>query len=86
MDKAIQPDHDPAYMKPTVSTKRGVATIIISNLIPHSKLFSETEGYLIHGASFIEIKLSDPPVLKLHPQIFLLLPFPKIPSINFTSV
>ena len=74
--KTIRPDQDPAYKKPTVSTKTGVATILINNFIPHSKLFSETEGYLIDGASFIEIKFSDPPVLKPHPQTSLLFPLP----------
>ena len=74
--KAILPDQDPAYKKPTMSTKTGVATILINNFIPHSKLFSETEGFLIDGASFVEIKFSDPPVLKLHTQTSLLFPFP----------
>ena len=54
--KTIQPDQDPAYTKPTMSTKTGTATIPINAFIPHSKLFSETEGFLIDGASFIEIK------------------------------
>ena len=57
-----------------MSTKTGAATILINNFIPHSKLFSETEGFLIDGASFIEIKFSDPPVLR--PQTSLLFPFP----------
>ena len=74
--KTILPDQDPAYKKPTMSTKTGVATILINNFIPHSKLFSETEGFLIDGASFVEIKFSDPPVLKPHTQTSLLLPFP----------
>ena len=65
--KTILPDQDPAYKKPTMSTKTGVATILI-NFIPHSKLFSETEGFLIDGASLVEIKFSDPPVLKPHTQ------------------
>ena len=74
--KTIRPDQDPAYKKPTMSAKTGVATILINNFIPHSKLFSETEGFLIDGASFIEIKFSDPPVLKPHTQTSLLFPFP----------
>ena len=32
--KTIQPDQDPAYQKPTISTKTGVATILINNCIP----------------------------------------------------
>ena len=74
--KTILPDQDPAYKKPTMSTKTGVATILINNFIPHSKLFSETEGFLIDGASFVEIKFSDPPMLKPHTQTSLLFPFP----------
>ena len=74
--KTILPDQDPAYKKPTMSTKTGVATILINNFIPHSKLFSETDGFLIDGASFVEIKFSDPPVLKPYNQTSLLFPFP----------
>ena len=74
--KTIRPDEDPAYKKPIISTKTGVATILINNFIPHSKIFSETEGFIIDGASFVEIKFSDPPVLKPHTQTSLLFPFP----------
>ena len=74
--KTIRPDQDPAFKKPTMSIKTGVETILINNFIPHSKLFSETEGFLIDGASFIEIKFSDPPVLKPSTQTSLLFPFP----------
>ena len=73
--KTIRPDQDPAYKKPTISTKTGVETIIINIFIPHSKRFSGTEGFLIDDASYIEIKFSDPPVLKSHAQISLLFPF-----------
>ena len=74
--KTIRPDQDPAYKKPTMTTKTGVATVLISNFIPHSKLFSETEGFLNEGASFIEIKFSDPAALEPHTQTSLLFPFP----------
>ena len=74
--KTIRPDQDPAYKKPTMTTKTGVATILINNFIPHSKRFSETEGFLIDGARIIDIKFSDPPVLKPHTQTSLLSPFP----------
>ena len=73
--KTIRPDQDPAYKKPTMTTKTGVATVLINNFIPHSKLFSETEGFLIDGASFIEINFSDPPALEPHTQNSLLFPF-----------
>ena len=62
--KTTRQDQDPAYKMPTMSTKTGAAIVLINKFIPHSKLFNETEGFLIDGASFIEIKFSDPPVLK----------------------
>ena len=74
--KTIRPDQDPAYKKPTMSTKTGAAIVLIKNFIPHSKLFNETEGFVVDGASFIEIKFSDPPVLKPQTQTSLLFPFP----------
>ena len=74
--KTIRPDQDPAYRKPTMTSKTGAATVLINDFISHSKLFSETEGFLIDGASFIEIKFSDPSVLKPQTQTSLLFPFP----------
>ena len=74
--KTIRPDLDPAYKKPTMSTKTGSARILINIFIPNSKLFSATEGFLIDGASFMKIKFSDSLVLKSHPQSSLLFPFP----------
>ena len=77
--KTIRPNQDPDYKKPTITTKTGVATILFNNFIPHSKLFSETEGFLIEGASFLEIKFSDPPVLKPHTQASLPFLFHRAP-------
>ena len=74
--KTIRPDEDPTYKRPTMSAKTGAATILINMFIPHPKLFIETEGFLIDGASYLEIKFSDPPVLKPHTQTSLLFPFP----------
>ena len=74
--KTIRPDQDPAYKKPTMSTKTEAAIVLIIKFIPHSKLFSETEGFLIDGASFIKIKFFNPPVLKPQTQTSLLFPFP----------
>ena len=74
--KTIRPDQDPFCKKPTMSTQTRVATVLIINFIPRPKLFSQTEGFLIDGASFIENKFSDPPVLKPQTQTSLLFPFP----------
>ena len=73
--KTIRPDQDPAYKKPTMSTKTEAAKVLINNFIPHSRLFSETQGFLIDGASFLEIKFSCPPALKPQTQNSLLFPF-----------
>ena len=78
--KTIRPDQDPAYRKPTMSSKTGAATVLINNFIPHSKLFRETEGFLIDGASFKEIKFSDPLVLKPQTQTSLLSLFLRDPQ------
>ena len=74
--KTIRPDQDPAYKKPKMSTKTGAAIVLILNFIPHSKLFSETEGFLIDGASFIENNFCDSSVLKPQTQTSLTFPFP----------
>ena len=74
--KTIRPDQDQAYKKPTLSAKTGIATILINKSIPQSKHLSETEGFLIDGASFIEINFCDRPVLTPHTQTSLLFPFP----------
>ena len=74
--KTIRPEQDLAYKKPRMSTKNGAAIVLIITFIPHSKFFSETEGFLIDGASFVEIKYSDPTVLQPQTQTSLLFPFP----------
>ena len=74
--KTIRPDQDPAYKKPTMSTKTEAAIVLNNNFIPHSKLFGQTEGFLIDGASFTEIKFFYPPVLKPQTQTSLFFPFP----------
>ena len=77
--KTIQLDQNPVYKKPTISQQKlefRQSSIIIINFNPHCKFFSETEGFLFDGASYIEIKFSDPPVLNSHTQISLRFPFP----------
>ena len=74
--KKIRPDQDPAYKKLRMSTQTEAAIVLINNFIPHSKLFSETEGFLIDGASFLKINFSDHPVLNSQTQTSLLFPFP----------
>ena len=69
--------------KPQSQQKR-VATIMIKNFILQSELFSETEGFLIEGACFIEIKLSDPLCWNLTPKLPSFFPFHRAPqSLSF---
>ena len=69
-------DRDLADNKPSISTKTEVSAIIINSFFPHSKHFSETEGFPIDDASFIEIRLAEPPMPKSETETFLLFPFP----------
>ena len=46
-----KPDQNLAYKKATISTKTRIATIIISNFLPHSKFFSGRKDFLNDGAS-----------------------------------
>ena len=74
--KTIRPDQDTAYKKPAISRKTGVLKIITNKFVPHSELFSDTEGSLIDVASFIEIRFSNPPRLRPHTQTYLNFPCP----------
>ena len=51
-------------------------SIIINNYTLHFNLLSEAEGFLIDGATFIDIRFSVHPVLKSQSQTSLLFPFP----------
>ena len=66
--QTIRLDQDPAYKQTTTPKKTGVSAVVINNFIHHPKLFSETESFLIDGASLKEIKFSDTLVLKPHNQ------------------
>ena len=69
-------EDNPTGSRPTMSTKTEAAIVLIKNFNPQSKLFSETEGFLTHGASFVENKFFDLPVLKPQTQTSLFFPFP----------
>ena len=83
--KTIRPDQDPAYKQHTISTKTRVSAFIINNFIPLFKLFGQTEVCIFDGASFTEIKFSDPLELKLQKQTSLLFLCSYSPPIIFTS-
>ena len=78
--KTIRPDQDPAYKKPTISKQELRQSSSITLFLTLNSLASETEGFLIDGASLIEIRFSDPPVLNSQTQTSLLFPFRKAPQ------
>ena len=60
--------------RPTTDDCSTVPTVRYPYFFPHSKLSSETDGYLRNDAIYIEISFSDPPILPT--QSSLLFPFP----------
>ena len=63
-----------------MSTKSGAATILIKNFYPHPKLFSTTEGFLIDGARYIEIKFLTLLCSNLKPNLHSFFPFHRDPQ------
>ena len=61
---------------PQSQQKKRFSTIMINSFFLHSKLFSETGGFLIDGARFMKIRFCDPPVLKSQTKSSLIFPFP----------
>ena len=43
--QTIQPDEDPANSKPTISTKTGVATVIINNIFLNLNFLAEVKVF-----------------------------------------
>ena len=62
--QTIQPTQEPPFKRPTSSLKNDVFAVAFYKYIPHSKLFSETEGYIVNDTCYIEISFSDPNVQK----------------------
>ena len=62
--QTIQPTQEPPFRRPSSSVKNEAFAVAFYKYIPHSKLFSETEGYVVNDICYIEISLSDPDVPK----------------------
>ena len=56
----IQPTQEPPFRRPTSSLKNDAFTVAFYKFIPHSKLFSETDGYVVNDTCYIEFSFSDP--------------------------
>ena len=74
--QTIQPTQEPPFRGPTSSFKNEAFAVALYNFIPHSKLFSETDGYLINDTCYIEISFSDPSVQKSSTHKLAFPPFP----------
>ena len=62
------PTQEPPFRRPTSSLKNDAFAVALYKYIPHSKLLSETEGYIVNDTCYIEISVSDPDVQKLSIQ------------------
>ena len=74
--QTIQPSQEPPFRRPTSSFKNDAFAVAFYKYIPHSKLFSETDGYVVIETCYIEVSFSDPNVRKSSAQN---VPFPPFP-------
>ena len=74
--QTIQPTQEPPFKRPTSSLKNDAFAVAFYKYIPHSKLFSETDGYVVNDTCYIEVSFTDPNVQKSSAQN---LPFPPFP-------
>ena len=74
--QTISPTQEPPFRRPISSFKNDAFAVALYKYIPHSKLFNETEGYIVNDTCYIEISFSDPPVQKSSVQQLPFSPFP----------
>ena len=74
--QTIQPTQEPPFRQPISPLKNDAFDVAFYKFIPHSKLFSETDGYVVNDTSYIEISFSEPNAQKSSIQK---LPFPPFP-------
>ena len=74
--QTIQPTQEPPFRRPTSSFRNDAFAVAFYKYIPHSKLFSETDGYVVSDTCYIEVSFSDPNVQKSSAQN---VPFPPFP-------
>ena len=74
--QTIQPTQEPPFKRPTSSLKNDAFAVAFYKYIPHSKLFSETDGYVVNDTCYIEVSFSDPKMQNSSAQN---LPFPPFP-------
>ena len=74
--QTIQPTQEPPFRRPTSSLKNEAFAVALYKFIPHSKPFSETDGYLKNDTCYIEKSFSDRSVQKLSTHKLAFPPFP----------
>ena len=74
--QTIQPTQELPFRRPTSSLKNDAFAVAFYKYIPHSKLFSETDGYIVNDTSYIEISFSDPTVQESSTNKLPISPFP----------
>ena len=74
--QTIQPTRESRFRRPTSSLKNDAFAVALYKYIPHSKVFCETDGYIVKDTCYIEISFSDPIVQKPSIQKLPFLPFP----------
>ena len=74
--QTIQPTQELPFRRPTSSLKNDAFAVAFYKYIPHSKLFSETDGYIVNDTSYIEISFSDPTVQESSTNKLPFSPFP----------
>ena len=60
----VQTTQEQPFRRPTPSPKNEASAIAFHKFIPHSKLFNETEGYVVNDTFYLEIFFCDPPSQK----------------------
>ena len=73
--QTIQPTQGPPFRRQTSSLKKDASAVAFYKYIPHSTVFSETDGYVVKDTCYIEVSFSDPNVPKSSMQKLLFSPF-----------
>ena len=60
--RTIRPTQEPPFRRPTSSLKNDAFAVAFYKYIPHSKFFSENDGYVVNDTCYIEVSFSDPNV------------------------
>ena len=74
--QTIHPTQEPPLRRPTSSLTNDAFAVAFYKYIPHSKLFSETDEYVVNDTCYIEVSFFDPNMQKSSMQKLPFSPFP----------